>query len=89
MWVSILERESRRTLSGGQVTEDAVLCRGMGDPAWGAGNPQFFHPQSASRMQSQQYKSRWVREKGESRGGKRTFRSPWLIYFALYVQIID
>ena len=30
--VSILEGESRRTLSGGQVTEDAVLCRGLGCP---------------------------------------------------------
>jgi len=38
-------RENRRTLSGGQVTEDAVLCRGMGNPAWGAGRVPTFSTQ--------------------------------------------
>jgi len=44
--VSILEGENRSA-------EDAVLCRGLGDPAWEAGNPQIPHPQSPSRMQNQ------------------------------------
>ena len=32
-------------MSGGQVTEDAVLCLGMGNPAWGAGRVPTFSTQ--------------------------------------------